>query len=175
MPHTGPIVLQGARPSCPGCWHTAGPWTIPRQNLVFFGFISGSGRQASPPERSLNAALVFLRPWSCPRFAGKPQTCPHKPGLWPRESPGSSSSHGRGWLQPSDAFLWRSSERRCPLCRWGNWGLEGGTRPLVPRVLSFSFVSPDRTPGTRCTPKRNGTLADGQARRVDLQPHLPFN
>lgn len=84
VPHTGPIVLQGAHPSCPGCWHAATPWTVPRRNLVFFSFISSSGRRAALPEHSLNTTLIFLRPWSRPGLLGshKPPQISPACGLW---------------------------------------------------------------------------------------------
>lgn len=159
---------SGSPSKLPGCWHAAAPWTLPRQHLVFFGFISSSGRQAPPtPGRSLNTALIFLRPWPCPRFTGKPQTLPDRPGLWPQESPGSSSSHG----PPADAFPRRASGRRCPLRRRGNWGLEGGTRLSVRRALSFFLASRSPNWGHACTQAATGSLPWPGSERRPPAPH----
>lgn len=167
---------SGSPSKLPGCWHAAAPWTLPRQHLVFFGFISSSGRQAPPPGRSLNTALIFLRPWPCPRFTGKPQTLPDRPGLWPQESPGSSSSHGRGagGRRPQTPFLGepRGGAVHFADGETGGWKGVPGCRcaGLCPFSLQAAAPTGDM-PAHR--PQRD--LCHGQARRGDLLPHIPFD
>lgn len=167
---------SGSPSKLPGCWHAAAPWTLPRQHLVFFGFISSSGRQAPPPGRSLNTALIFLRPWPCPRFTGKPQTLPDRPGLWPQESPGSSSSHGRARAAAARRRL--SSASLGEALSTSPTGKLGAGRGY-PAVGAQGFVlfpcKPQPQLGTCLHTGRNGIFAHGQARRGDLLPHIPFN
>lgn len=64
-PTVGRLCMQGPRPSCPGSWRAAVPWTIPRRNLVFVSSISRQADECSS-RHLLNVALIFFRPWSCP-------------------------------------------------------------------------------------------------------------
>lgn len=104
-PTLGRLCMQGPHPSCPGSWRAASPWTIPRWNLVFFSFISSPGRRAAPPERLLNTALIFLRPWSCPTIHWEAINWPQTSLPCGSEDPGSSSSS----LHPPAS------------CGWGWW------------------------------------------------------
>lgn len=100
-------------------------------------------RKTSLPSRALSQhRLIFLRPWSYPRFTGKPQTRPNKPGHRPRESPGSSSSHGQGGeggRSPETHFLGdpRGGAVHSADGETGGWKRVPGCRPA--RFCPFSL------------------------------------
>lgn len=168
---------SGSPSKLPGCWHTAAPWTLPRQHLVFFGFISSSGRQAPPPPRTLSQhRLDFPQTLALSTVYGEATNPPQqarpvasgKP--WKQLQPRA----GRGRLPPADAFPRRASGRRCPLRRRGNWGLEGGTRLSVRRALSFFLASRSPNWGHACTQAAMGSLPMARLGEATSCPTSPL-
>lgn len=168
---------SGSPSKLPGCWHAAAPWTLPRQHLVFFGFISSSGRQA-PPARTLSQhRLDFPQTLALSTvYGGSHKPSPTGPACGLRKA--LEAAPATGGARAAAARRRLSSASLGEALSTSPTGKLGAGRGY-PAVGAQGFVlfpcKPQPQLGTCLHTGRNGIFAHGQARRGDLLPHIPFN
>ena len=101
------------------------------------------------------------RPWSCAASRRTRKSVPHRPGLWPRNSTGSSPPR-RSRLTQSRPIGFAATEPGWPWWEWSDWGL--GVL-LLPRIRPASPTEFSVT----ADPSSMELIAGGEAQPVRLQ------